>query len=196
VTVPRDMGTIARRARERELRRQIRYNRVRKLAVGRLPVALPEFVKMLLGSLLGLAILAELLRYLADVNPLYVLTGLGLLYSLQASFYAYKLAVDPTYEVPKCGCAGAANDKTEVVLRSSESSILGVPNSVLATALYLVLLILVYLEQDTAALLPAIVAVVGSIYFGYVMVVRLASLCPTCVNIAALNLLIVLQFVR
>ena len=163
--------------------------------VGRLPVVLPEFLKMLLGSLLGFAILAGLLRYFTDINPLYVLLGLGLLYSTQASFYAYRLAVDPTYEVPKCGCASAANDKTEVVLRSSESSILGVPNSVLATALYVVLLILVYLDQDMAALLPAIVAVVGSIYLGYVMVVRLASLCPTCVNIAALNVLILVQLV-
>jgi uncharacterized membrane protein len=196
VTVSSELGTIARRAREQELRRQIRYNRVRKLVAGRLPVVLPEFLRMLLGSLLGFAILAELLRYFADIDPLYVLPGLGLLYSTQASFYAYRLAVDPTYEVPKCGCAGAANDKTEVVLRSSESSILGVPNSVLATALYVVLLILVYLEQDTLALLPAIVAVAGSIYLGYVMVVRLASLCPTCVNIAALNVLILVQLVR
>jgi len=157
---------------------------------------LPEYVKMLFGSLLGFGIVAELLRSFTDVNPLYVLTLFGLLYSLQASFYKYKLAVDPTYEVPKCGCAGAANDKTEVVLRSSASSILGIPSSVLATVLYVVVLLLVYLQHDSAAMLPAILAVAGSIYLGYVMVVRLAGLCPTCVNIAALNVLILVQFVR
>jgi uncharacterized membrane protein len=196
VTVSSELSTIARRARERELQNQIRYNRIRRIVVGRLPAVLPEFLKMLLGSLLGFAILAELLRYFADVNPLYVLPVLGLLYSMQASFYKYKLAVDPAYEVPKCGCAGAPNDKTEVVLRSRESSILGVPNSVLATALFGALLLLAYLGRDFAGTQLAIVAVLGSAYLGYVMVVRLASLCPTCVNIAALNVLILVQFVR
>lgn len=196
MNVSSDPSTIATRARERELQRQIRYNRVRKVVVGRLPAVLPEYVKMLFGSLLGFGIVAELLRSFTDVNPLYVLTLFGLLYSLQASFYKYKLAVDPTYEVPKCGCAGAANDKTEVVLRSSASSILGIPGSVLATVLYVVVLLLVYLQHDSAAMLPAILAVAGSIYLGYVMVVRLAGLCPSCVNIAALNVLILVQFVR
>lgn len=164
--------------------------------LGRLPALLPEFLRMLFGSLLGVAILAELLRYFADVKTLYTLPVLGLVYSLQASFYKYKLATDPTYEVPKCGCAGAANDKTDVVLRSSESSILGLPNSVIGTVLYAALLLLVYLQLDVAAIVPAIAAVVGSVYLGYVMVGRIASLCPICVNIAALNALILLQFLR
>lgn len=190
------MSTIARRARERELQRQIRHNRIRRAVVSGLPALVPEFLRTLLGSLLGFGIVAELLRYFADVKPLYVLPLLGLVYSTQASFYTYKLGVDPAYEIPKCGCAGAANDKTEVVLRSSESATLGIPNSVLGTVLYAALLLLVYLQQDFAALLPAIVSIAGSGYLSYVMVGRIASLCPICINIAALNVLIVLQFVR
>jgi uncharacterized membrane protein len=190
------MSAIARRAREREIQRQIRYNRIRKVVVGRLPALLPEFLRMLLGSLLGFAILAELLRYFAGVPPLYLLPALGLLYSTQASFYKYKLAADPDYEVPTCGCAGAANDKTEVVLRSSESTVLGIPNSVLGTVLYAALLLLVYLQHDAAAMVPAIVAVVGSVYLSYAMVGRIASLCPICINVAALNVLILVQFAR
>lgn len=196
MTVSNEVSTIARRARERELQRQIRYNRIRTVVRGRLPALLPEFLRMLLGSLLGFAILAELLRYFADVPPLYLLPVLGLVYSMQASFYKYKLAVDPTYKISTCGCAGAADDKTEVVLRSSESAILGIPNSVLGTALYAALLLLVYLQQDFAAMLPAIVAGVGSVYLSYVMVGRIASLCPICINVAALNVLILLQFAR
>lgn len=190
------MSTIARRAREREIQRQIRYNRIRKAVVGRLPAVLPEFLRMFLGAALGFGILAELLRHFAGVNPLYVLPSLGLLYSVQVSFYKYRLAVDPDYEVPKCGCAGAANDKTEVVLRSGESAVFGIPNSVLATGLYAVLLLLVYLDRDVAALVPAIVAGLASVYLSYVMVGRIASLCPICVNVAALNLLVLVQFVR
>lgn len=191
-----EMSTIARRAREREIQRQIRYNRIRTAVLRRLPTLLPEYLRVLLGSLLGFAILAELLWYFADVPPLYLLPALGLLYSTQASFYKYKLATDPDYKVPTCGCAGAANDKTEVVLRSSQSAVLGIPNSVLGTALYAALLLLVYLQYDAAALVPAIAAVLGSVYLSYVMVARIASLCPICINIAALNVLILVQFAR
>lgn len=190
------MSTISQRIREREIQRQIRYNRIRKAVVGRLPTLLPEFVKMLLASVLGFGIIAELLRYFADVRPLYVLPALGLVYSMQASFYNYKLAVDPGYKIPKCRCAGAANDKTEVVLQSSESAILRIPNSVLGTALYAALVLLVYVQHDVAAMLLAIVAGLGSVYLSYVMVGKIASLCPICINIAALNVLILLQFVR
>jgi uncharacterized membrane protein len=196
VNVSGEPSTIARRAREREIQRQIGYNRIRRAAVGRLPTLLPDYLRMLLGSLLGFAVLAELLRYFADVPPLYLLPAFGLLYSTQASFYKYKLAADPDFKVPTCGCAGAANDKTEAVLRSSESTVLGVPNSVLGTALYAALLLLVYLQHDVAAIVPAIAAVLGSAYLSYVMVGKIASLCPICINIAALNVLILVQFAR
>jgi hypothetical protein len=42
----------------------------------------------------------------------------------------------------------------------------------------------------------AILAVLGSLYLSYVMVVKITSLCGTCINVAALNVLILLQFVR
>jgi hypothetical protein len=44
-----------------------------------------------------------------------------------------------------------------------------------------------------AAIGVAVAAVVASAYLGYLMVVRIGALCPTCVTIAGLNLLIVWQ---
>lgn len=190
------MSTIFRRVREREVQRQIRYNRIKKTVVGRLPALLPEFLKMLLGSALGFGIIAELLRYFADAKPMYVLPVLGLVYSMQASYYKYKLSVNPDYRIPKCRCGGVANDKTEVVLQSRGSAILRIPTSMLGTGLYAALLFVVYLQHEVVAMQLAIVAVLGSAYLSYVMVVKIASLCPTCINIAALNVLILLQFVR
>ena len=58
------------------------------------------------------------------------------------------------------------------------------------------LLVLIYINERDAALSLAILAVVGSVYLSYVMVAKIASLCTTCVNVAALNVLILLQFVR
>lgn len=188
-----DKNTISRRLREREIRRQIRYNHLRKAVVSRLPKVLREFLQTLGGALLGFFIVAELLSYFAGVKPLYALSAFGALYSMQASYYKYKLSVDPAYTVPKCKCAGLANDKTDAVLRSSESAIFGLPNSVLATLLYPALFVLVYLGHEQAALPIGLLAVVGSAYLSYVMVVRLASLCSICVNVAALNVLILWQ---
>jgi len=188
-----DKNTISRHLREREIRRQIRYNHVRKAVAGRLPTGLHEFLQTFGGALLGFFIVAELLAYFADVKPLYTLSALGTLYSMQATYYKYKLSVDPAYIVPKCKCAGLGNDKTDVVLRSSESAIFGVPNSVLATLLYPTLFVLVYSGHEQAALPIGLLGVVGSAYLSYVMVVRLASLCSICVNVAALNVLILWQ---
>jgi uncharacterized membrane protein len=144
---------------------------------------------------LAFAVIAALLRYFAGVEPVNLYLALGLFYSMQASFYKYKLSTEPGYRIPKCRCAGVANDKTEVVLRSRESATLGIPNSVFGVMVYVALLALVHWHQDVAAMLLAVLAGLGSVYLSYVMVGRIRSLCPICINVAALNMLILLQFV-
>jgi uncharacterized membrane protein len=190
------MNMISRHLREREIRQRILQNRIRNAVTGRLPALLPEFLRMLAGSLIGFGVIAELLRHFSDVNPVYVLLALNLLFSIQVTHLKYRLSVDPDYRIPGCGCTGAANDKTDAVLRSRESAVLGIPNSVLAVGLYSAMFLAVHFHHDLAAIGLAILAVLGSGYLGYVMVVRIASLCPICINIAALNVLILLQFVR
>lgn len=190
------METISHRVRERELERQVRYNRVRKAVSHALPALLPEYLQMLLGSVIGFGIVAELLRRFAGVDPLYLLPALGLLYSAQTTYFRARLAADPGFRIPRCRCSLAANDSTELVLRSRSSTILGIPNSVLGVALYTTMLAVVALDDRAATQALAVVGVLGSVYLGYVMVVRIAGLCPTCITIAALNVLILAQLAR
>lgn len=197
------LSAIVYRAHERENHRQVQYNNLRKAGIqvgrylaDRLPILVPEFVKMILGSLLAFWIIGTLMAYIFHVNPLYTLSVIGLAYSVQATYYKHRLSVDPNYKIPTCRCAGRRNDNTEIILQSKESAILGIPNSVLGAVLYSTLLLFVYLKHADAAMLVAIVAVLMSAYLSYVMVVRIRNLCVNCINVAALNALIVWQFLR
>jgi uncharacterized membrane protein len=190
------LSAISRRVRERDIRRQILHNRLRSYVAGRLPALLPEFLKTMLGSLLGFWIITTLLAYIPHANPLYTLPAFGLLFSMQATYYKYRLSVDPGYKIPKCRCAGLRDDNTEMVLQSRQSAILRIPNSVLGVAVYIALLLSVYLGHTGTAMSLAVVAVLASAYLSYVMVVKIAGLCVNCINLAALNLLILWQFLR
>jgi uncharacterized membrane protein len=154
-----------------------------------LPALLPDYAKMLVGTIVGFGIVTLLLRRFTDVDPLWILGGVALTYSLRAAYYKVKLATDPDFTVPKCGCVGAANDRTEVVLRSTYSTLLGVPSALIGSLLYAALLVAVWLGQHGTATALAVAAVLASAYLGHAMVVRIGALCPTCVTIAGLNLL-------
>lgn len=190
------MSTLSRQMQEREIRRQIFYNRVRRTVLGAVPPSLPEYLRVLMGAVIGFGTLAELLRVFTDMNPVYVLAGVGLAFSLQITQHRYRLARDPDYVVRGCGCLGSDTDDTAAVLRSRESALLGIPNSVVGAVLYAALTLAVYMGQSEVAIGLAAVAVLGSAYLAYVMVVRLASLCPLCINVAALNLLLLVNLLR
>src|SRR5437879_1563900 len=100
------LSVITRRVQERELRRQLRYNAARKYIAGRTPRLLSEFLKLLLGSLIAFWVVARLLAFIPGVRLLYAYAGFGLLYSLQATYYKYKLSIDPGYKIPRCRCGG------------------------------------------------------------------------------------------
>lgn len=183
------MSLLADRIRENERRQFATRAAIRR----RLPELAPEYARMLVGTVVGFGIVTLLLRRFTHVDPLWILGGVALMYSLRATYYKVKLATDSNFTVPKCGCAGAANDRTEVVLRSTYSTFFGVPNAVLGSLLYATLLVTVQLGQHAAATALAVSALVGSAYLGHAMVVRIGALCPTCVTIAGLNVLVVWQ---
>ena len=183
------MTSIADRQREKLILRI----RVRRAIRRHLPPLLPDYVQMLVGTIIGFGLVTFLLQRYTDVEPLWILGGVALMYSLRASYYEVKLAIDPDFAVPKCGCARAADDRTEVVLRSAYSRMLGVPNAAIGSVLYVALLVTVQLGHRGVATALAVAAVAGSAYLGYAMVARIRALCPTCVTIAGLNLLILWQ---
>jgi uncharacterized membrane protein len=196
---------IARQVGERDIERQLLYNRVRKVSIGSylarhvpggIPALLPEFLKTLLGTLLAFLIITSLLSYFFHAQPVYTLAAFGLLYSLQATYYKYKLSVDPGYKIPHCKCAGAGKDSTEIVLRSRESAFLRIPNSAFGALLYAALVPLVYTDYVGAAILLAILALLASTYLAYVMVVRIGGLCSNCINVFTVNVLILWQLLR
>lgn len=190
------MRTLSRRVREQELQRQIRYNRVRKAVRNHAPAPLPDYLRMLFGSVVGLGIGTWLLQRFAGLEPRYVLPAIGFVYSAQAASYKLKLARDPDFKVPNCGCAGAANDRTEAVLLSKQSTILGVPNVVLGIGLYAAVVVLIDQHHVPAAATLAIVGLLASAYLAHVMIVRIGGLCSTCVNIAAVNVLLVAHLIH
>ena len=187
------LAAISRRVREREIQRQILYNRLTNQVADRLPMLLPEFLKMLFGSLVAFWIIGKLLEYIFHARPLYTFAVFGFVYSVQATYYKYRLAVDPGYKIPKCRCAGLRDDNTEEVLKSRESAILRVPSSVFGALFYFGLMVLAYLKHTDAVRLIAFVALVISAYLSYVMVVKIGRLCVNCINVSALNVLILLQ---
>jgi uncharacterized membrane protein len=183
------VSSIADRIREHEQRQLLLRAAIRR----QLPALLPDYAKMLIGTVVGFGIVTLLLRRFTDVDPLWILGGVALVYSLRATYYKIKLATDPNFTVPKCGCAGAASDRTEVVLRSTYSTLLGVPNALLGSLLYAALLVTLQLGQQAAATALIVAGLLGSAYLGHAMIVRIGALCPTCVTIAGLNLLILWQ---
>jgi uncharacterized membrane protein len=191
--------------RERDIERQVLFNRVRKAGI-RLyfstlaPAAsgslFAEYLKILLGSVIGFWLITAGLEYLFSVAPLYALPVLGLLYSGQSAYHRYRLSIDPEYRIPKCRCSHQSSDSSEKVLRSSASATLKIPNSVVGVLFYPAFFLVAYAGHVTEARLMAILAVAASAYFGYVMVFRIAGLCSACINIAAVNLLILWQLLR
>lgn len=193
---------IRRRAGERDNERLQWYNHTRRAmltaylrarARGRFPDLLPEFLKVLLGSMLGFLLIAAPLSYFFDARPIYTYALLALVFSLQATYYKRELAKNPDFKVRRCNCGGARKDSTENVLKNSASTILGAPTSALAAVLYSVLLVLLYAGYPGAALFVSAVAVLASGYLAHVMITRVKGLCSTCINIAALNCLILWQ---
>ena len=80
----------------------------------------------------------------------------------------------------------------EHVLKSADSTILRIPTSAFALLFYCVLLIMRYFGYSETLVLVAVVAFCVSVYMSYVMIARIGSLCRNCINISALNMLILL----
>ncbi len=193
------------RARERDTERLLLYDRTRLatkqkwMAVSArspFPAMLAEYLKVLAGSVIGFWLLAWPVSAFFDSSRLYTYAVLGLLFSLQATHHKYRLAKDPEYELRRCNCGGARKDGTKAVLQSSASAVAGIPTSLLGVAIYGVFLGMIYSGQMGIALVLATAGLVASAYLAFVMIARIGALCATCINIAALNVLLVWQLVR
>jgi uncharacterized membrane protein len=193
--------TISRRAGEREVRRLVWYAHTRRAGADGasfmgdfgnwLPVIWRDFAKITSGALLAFWLIGYLLSA-AGIEPLLVYLLLAFFYSVQSTYYKYRLAADPDYKLPKCQCAETPHSvDTEKVLKSTEGELLSwVPNSLLAAIFYAAVLTLACDHQLFAVGSLALAACLFSAYLGYVMVYRIGGLCANCINIGALNVLV------
>lgn len=155
-----------------------------------------RWAQSLASALIALWVLAALLSFLLHVEPVYTLSVLGLLFSIQATYYKHKLSIDPAYAIPGCKCGGMGSDRTEAVLSSRASEVLRVPASVFGAIAYAVLLYLFHEGRTDAALLVAFFALLASVYLAYVMVARIRALCSLCISTCAANVLLVWYLAR
>jgi uncharacterized membrane protein len=201
--VSRWWRTISRRTQEREIRRLAWYGHTRMAFAGRGPLTADfadrfpaiwrDFARMSLGALIAFWLAGFVLSWAFAIEPLFVYLLFGLFYSAQSAYYRYRLGVDPNFRIPSCGCAKTPRTvDTEKVLKSTQGELLPwVSNALLATMLYAMLLALAWDRQLLAAGTLAAAACLFGAYLGYVMVFKIGSLCVNCINIAALNLLVV-----
>jgi uncharacterized membrane protein len=193
--------TISRRADEREVRRLVWYAHTRRALVDGAsfmddfgnwpPVIWRDFAKITSGALIAFWLIGYLLSAVG-AEPLLVYLLLAFFYSAQSTYYKYRLAVDPDYKIPKCGCSKTPRSvDTEKVLKSTEGELLSwVPNSLLSAIFYAALLTLACAHQLIAVGSLALAACLFSAYLGYVMVYRIGGLCANCINMGALNVLV------
>jgi uncharacterized membrane protein len=198
--------SIARRAGERDRRRQILYNDVRKAVLHRnviaqfveeyIPEIVGEFFKMIAGSLIGFWVIGKLLAYVFHVNSLYTFSVLGLVFSVQATYYKYRLSANPDFKIPKCKCSGHRADSTTTVLQSGQSALLGIPISMLGAVFYAALVMLSYFRHPEGVAFLVVGGVAVSAYLSYGMVSKIGGLCANCVNVAALNILLLIRLIH
>jgi uncharacterized membrane protein len=165
------------------------------LAERRLPPALRDYLRLLAGAAVGFGLLTGLLGWLTPLEPELVLPVLALVFSAQAASYAARLARDPGFRIPDCGCGADVRDDSATVLRSPQSRLLGVHNAYVGVVLYAALTTAAVLGLGWVAAGLVVAAAAASAYLGWVMVARLGSVCSLCINVAALNLLLLVQLV-
>ena len=194
---------VARRVRDKDIRRQVLYDRSRKAVVGTylasrvrasVPPLVREYLERLLGAVVAFWIIAALLS-LVHAQRIYTLAAFGLFYAVRSTYYAYRLTRDPEYRIPRCRCRGAAQDGSEAVLRST-GPISSVTKAALGAVTYAGLAWLVYTGHPGAALVLAGAAVAVSAYLASVMLGRIRALCINCINMAALNVVLLWQLLR
>jgi len=186
-------GALARSVGERDVKRQVRYNDLRKLVNAHVPEIFREYFTMIVGGLIAFWLVAELLFLAFHVQPLYTYVSLGLLYALQSTYYKYRLWKDPNYKIPKCRCNSRPNENMAQVLKSKSSVVMHIPISALAILFYVLLGVAWYVGYANATLVIAVAALCISAYMSYTMIHRIGSLCSICVNITALNVLIMVR---
>ena len=123
------------------------------------------------------------------LTPLLILASLGLLISLYAFYVKQRMKKDKNYS-PVCDIS----DKVSCTkaMGSRYGSFFIVPNSVWGILFYGALAVLSFMGMIQAVIWLSVVAVLGSIYLAYASFFKIKVLCPLCLGIYAINILILI----
>jgi uncharacterized membrane protein len=136
----------------------------------------------------------DYMRYYPGFDSFYMFAGLGIIYSIQATVYKYRMMKDPNYVPPKCKCGNKPTVNMKNVLNSKESSLFfGIPNSIFGVGFYALTTYLYWIHRDDIVTALLVVSCNFSLYLGWIMVHRIGSLCALCINIYAINILMLIK---
>ncbi len=194
---------IDKRVRERDVRRRLLYNNARKNLSsafslgGRISELMPEipteYVKATLAAVAAFWLIVRGLHWAFGVDAIVCYALFGMIYTLQSSYYSYRLLRDPNFRIPRCACAKRSlHENSEQVLTTTTGLIRWMPVTLPAALFYGLLLTPWTRHYPTT--LPVVAATVCllTLRLGYLMVFRIRSLCSNCISLGALNWLILL----
>lgn len=168
----------------------------KKLPISKL---IEKSLKFLSTTVVIVSILSYVLEIIFGINKLYVYLLVGLLCSIQATYYKFRVWFDPNYKPTNCDCAESPSFSQDVmngiftVLSHEKGSmLLNIPNSAFGILFYSFLILINYLDLDGSLLITKSLislSCLGSIYLWYVMIFEVRSVCLLCATIYSVNFL-------
>lgn len=144
--------------------------------------------------------LSYIFESLFYVDKLYFTFLVGFLCSAQATYYKYKVWMDPNYRPIDCYCTEQKSITQDImmgiltVLDHKKGSLLfNIPNSVYGILFYSILIFMKLSDQYGSLLITRILisfGSLGSLYLWYIMVFEVRSVCLLCATIYSVNFLI------
>lgn len=145
----------------------------------------------------------HVLRKIFDFDQMYLFYLVGLLVSIKATHYKYKIWKDPSFKSKYCNCTN--NDSFQqtklkgilkVLDHKKGSIIFNIPNSVFGVILYTLLLTL-YSMNLTSYLITSIsiISFLASLYLWLIMVFDVKTICILCMTIHSVNFLTFLYLI-
>ncbi|VBB19004.1 hypothetical protein YASMINEVIRUS_1536 [Yasminevirus sp. GU-2018] len=148
------------------------------------------------------------MEHFLGCSRIYLYFLIGLYVSSLASYYKYRVWMDPSYR-PDCDCAQPEPDTFipttqnmmdgvfTVLAHKKSALLLGIPNTVFGMVFYTGMILINYYKFPFChelTLLSTIVSCTGSVYLWYTMVNEVRSVCVICSSIHAISFLTLIYF--
>lgn len=121
-----------------------------------------------------------------------VLSLIGILLSYYAYVVEQKTLANPSYK-PMCDISDRISCSRPIT--TGYSRMFGVSNSLIGMLFYVTLLVLAFLQQSTLISIALVLSLLATMFFAYILYVKIRSLCLVCTASYAVNIaLFVLWF--